>query len=141
VKAPIRVLLCDDQSVIRSRVREALAETPDIKVVGEATGGLASIAMAAELNPDLILMDVVMPGLSGIEATRHILATVPEAKVLAFSAEAEQRTVDQMFAAGARGFLVKNGDPEELLRAVRSVAAGMYYLSPGFREGTAPQRS
>ena len=130
MKAPIRILLCDDQPVIRSRVCEALAERPDIQVVGEATGGLAAVAMASELLPDLVLMDVVMPGLSGIEATRQIRAAAPDVKVLAFSAGAEQQTVDEMFSAGAQGFLVKDGDSEELVRAIRSVAAGLYYRSP-----------
>jgi DNA-binding NarL/FixJ family response regulator len=140
VKEPIRVLLCDDQSVIRTRVREALADTPDIQVVGEAAGGVAAVQLALELTPNLVLMDVVMPGLSGIEATRQIRAAAPDIRVLAFSAGAEQQTVDEMFAAGALGFIVKDGDSEELVRAIRSVAAGMYYLSPGFRGDRTPPR-
>jgi DNA-binding NarL/FixJ family response regulator len=136
----IRVLICDDQETIRARIREALAKCPHIKVVGEAQNGQAAVSMALELKPDVVLMDLVMPDLNGIQATRKITAAAPGINVLPHSAGVERKTVDEMFGAGARGFLAKSGSSQELLRAIRSVAAGMYVCSPCFNGATASGR-
>jgi two-component system, NarL family, response regulator NreC len=121
VRETIRVLLCDDQAIIRVRVREALAQSPDIEVIGEAAGGLVGVAMAIGLGPDVVLMDVSMPDLNGIEATRRILDAAPRIRVLGFSAEAGRGTVEAMISAGARGYLLKHTDPEEMIRTIRLV--------------------
>jgi DNA-binding NarL/FixJ family response regulator len=123
VQKAVRVLLCDDQAMIRIRVREALAKVPGITVVGEAAGGHAGVRLAIELAPDLVLMDVSMPDLNGVEATRQIRASAPKVRVLAFSSEGRRPTVEAMTAAGACGYLLKNSDPEEWARAIRRVMA------------------
>jgi DNA-binding NarL/FixJ family response regulator len=132
------VLLCDDQAMIRVRVREALAKAPGIEVIGEAAGGLAGVKMALDLAPDLVLMDVSMPDLNGIEATRRILASAPRTRVLAFSAEGRRHTVEAMVDAGASGFLVKNTEPEEWVRAIQAVMAGGFYQSASIRGTRVP---
>ena len=100
-----------------------------MQVVGEASGGVAGIDAALQLLPDLVLMDVSMPEVDGREATRRIVAKAPAVKVLAYSAESNWQTVEQMFDAGARGFVVKQGDYNELIRAIRTVLAGGSFLS------------
>jgi DNA-binding NarL/FixJ family response regulator len=125
-----RVLLCDDQDMVRWTVCEFLKLQSDIEVVGEVSDGRAGISAALELLPDLVLMDVSMPGVNGIEATRQIVAQASTVKVLAHSSQTNWETVDQMFTAGARGYVLKQGDPVELLRAIRTVLAGGCFLSP-----------
>lgn len=127
-KTPMRLLVCDDQELIRARVREILKAVPSIEIVGEAADGRAAVAMALELKPDVILMDVSMPQLNGIDTTRQILSRSPGIRVLAYSVESDAETIRQMFAAGARGYLIKTGDPVELVVALRRVAAGKYFL-------------
>jgi len=126
-----RVLLCDDQDMVRWTVREILKLQADIEVVGEASGGQAGIAAALELLPDLVLMDVSMPEVDGLEATRQIVTKAPAVKVLAHSSQSNWETVDQMFAAGARGYVLKQSNAGELVRAIRTVLAGGSFLSPG----------
>jgi two-component system, NarL family, response regulator NreC len=133
-----RVLLCDDQDIFRWSVREVLKHQADIQVVGEASGGQAGIDAALELLPDLVLMDVSMPDVNGLEATRQIVAKAPAVKVLAHSSQSSWETVDQMFAAGARGYVLKQGDGVELVRAIRTVLAGGSFLSPGLLGDTTP---
>ena len=140
LKQPIRVLIVDDQEIVRRRVREALAKSPHVEIIGEAQNGQAAVGLALELKPDVVLMDVVMPGLNGIEATRQIVDAAPEINVLAHTARVERQTADEMFGAGARGFLAKSGNARELLRAVRSVAAGMYFCTPCLNPATASGR-
>ena len=127
-KAPTRLLVCDDQQLIRTQVREILKAVPSIEVVGEAADGRAAVAMAFELKPDVILMDVSMPHLNGIETTHQILSRSPDIRVLAYSVESDEETMRQMFAAGARGYLIKTGDPVELVVALRKVAEGGYFI-------------
>jgi CheY-like chemotaxis protein len=115
--------------MIRIRVREALGKAPGIEVVGEAAGGHAGVKMALDLAPDLVLMDVSMPDLNGVEATRQIRASAPSVRVLAFSAEGRRQTLEAMAAAGACGYLLKNADPEEWVRAIQSVMAGGFFQS------------
>jgi DNA-binding NarL/FixJ family response regulator len=126
-----RILLCDDQDVIRRGVCEILKHYADIQVVGEASGGQAGIDAALELLPDLVIMDVSMPDLDGFEATRQIVAKAPTVKVLAYSMNADWKAVDQMFASGAQGFVLKQDDVGELVRAIRTVVDGEPFLSAG----------
>ena len=120
--------MCDDQKLIRTRVREILKAVPSIEIVGEAADGRTAVAMALQLKPDVVLMDVSMPNLNGIEATRQILSRLPKTRVLAFSVESDAETVRSMFAAGARGYLIKTGDPVELVVALQKVLAGDYFF-------------
>ena len=115
--------------MIRTRVREALAKVPGIELVGEATGGQACVKMALDLTPDVVLMDVSMPDMDGVEATRQIRASAPSTRVLAFSADGRQPAVEAMALAGASGFLLKNTDPEEWVRAIHSAMAGGFFQS------------
>jgi DNA-binding NarL/FixJ family response regulator len=106
-----------------------LSQVPDLEIVGEAAGGYAGVEMALALVPDLVLMDVDMPDLNGIEATRRLLARQPDIKVLAHSAGSGWHVVREMLFAGASGYLVKGGDPDELAEAIRVVLAGDRFLS------------
>ena len=133
-----RVLLCDDSVLIRAGLQEALKLEPGVLVVGEACDGQAGIDAALQLRPDLVLMDVSMPGVDGIQATRRIVAAAPGIKVLAYSAEASWAIVRQMLNAGARGFVLKQHGPQELLCAIRSVLAGDLFLSPGLISAHSP---
>jgi DNA-binding NarL/FixJ family response regulator len=125
----IRILLADDHKILREGLRSLLAQLPDVAVVGEAADGEAAIALARQLRPDLIIMDVVMPGTDGIAATRQIHAECPATKVIALSMHSDRRYVSEMVRAGALGYLVKDGSFEELQQAIRGVMADRPYLS------------
>jgi DNA-binding NarL/FixJ family response regulator len=128
----IRVLLADDQALIRSGLRVLLDAEEDIQVVGEAPDGHAAVAQAAALRPDVILMDIRMPALDGVEATRRIVADpeLHEVRVLMLTTYESDEHVFEALRCGASGFLVKDSDPAELLRGIRTVADGDSLLSP-----------
>jgi DNA-binding NarL/FixJ family response regulator len=126
----IRVLVVDDQSMVRAGFRLLLADEPDIEVVAEAGNGREAVAHAARVHPDVILMDIRMPELDGLEATRRILATDTTAKVLILTTFDLDDYVFEALRAGASGFVLKDDPPEQLLAAVRTVAAGDALLSP-----------
>ena len=126
----IRVLVADDQSMVRAGFRLLLSDEPDIEVVGEASTGREAIAYAARLHPDVILMDIRMPELDGLEATRRILATDTTARVLILTTFDLDDYVFEALRVGASGFVLKDDPPEQLLAAVRTVAAGEALLSP-----------
>jgi DNA-binding NarL/FixJ family response regulator len=121
---PIRILVADDHPVFRRGMRALLESVADTEVVGEAADGEQVVALAAELRPDVILMDITMPGASGIEATRRIVAANPGIGVLMVTMVEEDDAVFAAMRAGARGYVVKGADQDEVLRAVRSVAKG-----------------
>ena len=125
----IRILLADDHRILREGLRSLLAQQPDITVVGEASDGASVVALARELQPDLVIMDVVMPGIDGITATRQIRAECPNTRVIGLSMHSDRRFVSEMVRAGALGYLVKDSAFEELNQAVRSVMANRPYLS------------
>ena len=125
----IRILLADDHRILREGLRSLLTQQPDITVVGEACDGEQAVALARELKPDLVIMDVVMPGLDGVEATRRIRAECPGARVIALSMHSDRRFVSEMLRAGALGYLVKDSAFEELHQAVRVVMENRPYLS------------
>jgi len=137
MKKKYRVLLCDKPDELRWIIREALKPHADIEVVGEVSGGEAVIAAAVQLLPDLVILDVSMPDGDGFQATREILNKAPAVRVLAYSAVSIWQTVDQMFTAGARGYVLKQGDPSELVRAIRTVLADGFFLSAGLMSSTA----
>jgi DNA-binding NarL/FixJ family response regulator len=125
----IRIVLADDHRILREGLRSLLAQQPDVLVVGEASDGDAVVNLARELRPDLIIMDVVMPGTDGITATRQIRAECPDTKVIALSMHSDRRFVSEMVRAGALGYLVKDSAFEELNQAVRTVMSNRPYLS------------
>jgi DNA-binding NarL/FixJ family response regulator len=126
----ITVLLVDDHALVRRGFRRMLEDDPDIAVVGEASEGSEAVRLALELRPRVIVMDCAMPELSGIEATREILAKYPEAAILMLSMHSEETLVRQALDAGARGYVLKNAMDLDLVSAVKSIAAGMTVLDP-----------
>jgi DNA-binding NarL/FixJ family response regulator len=125
----IRILLADDHRILREGLRSLLAQQTDITVVGEASDGDTAVTLARELRPDIVIMDVVMPGLGGVEATRRIRAELRDTKVIGLSMHADRRFVSEMLRAGALGYLVKDSAFEELNLAVRTVMQDRPYLS------------
>jgi len=131
----IRILLADDHQIVRGGFRSLLQQQRDLEVVGEAGDGRAALELARRLKPDMIVMDVAMPDLNGVDATRQILRELPNVKVLALSMHPSRRVVTDMLRAGACGYLVKTCALEELVQAVRAVDAGKTYLSPEIAGG------
>lgn len=129
----IRVVLADDQLLVRAGFRALLAAQPDIEVTGEACDGAEAVAVVDELRPDVVLMDIRMPVLDGLAATRRITAdeSLAHVKVVMLTTFELDEYVFEAIRSGASGFLVKDTEPEELLRAVRAVVAGDALLSPG----------
>jgi NarL family two-component system response regulator LiaR len=121
---PIRVLLTDDHAIVRKGVRALLTTEQDIQVVGEACSGAEALAQAEALHPDVILMDLVMPELDGIEATRQITSKVPGTHILVLTSFAADEKVFPAIKAGALGYLLKDSGPEELVEAIRKVHRG-----------------
>jgi DNA-binding NarL/FixJ family response regulator len=126
----IRVLLVDDQSLLRMGFRMILEAEPDIEVVGEAANGTSGVSMASALHPDVVLMDVRMPGMDGIQATATIVAAGPASKVLILTTFDLDQYVFAGLKAGASGFLLKDAPPADLLTAIRTVAGGDSVLAP-----------
>ena len=124
------ILLADDHIVLRDGLCAIIEKEPDLQVVGQASAGRQAVELAKQLSPDLVLMDIGMQDLNGVDATRRIVAADPKVRVIALSAYAERQFVLAMLEAGAWGYLVKSAASEELLRAVRAVLANQKYLSP-----------
>jgi len=125
-----RVLLVDDHPLFLDGVRAALTGATDLEVVGEAHDGASGIALAAQVAPDVVLMDLNLPDLSGVEATSRILAAAPEVRVLMMTMSADDDAVVAAMRAGARGYVVKGQDTDDVLRAIRSVARGDAVFGP-----------
>ena len=126
----IRVLVADDQSMVRAGFRMLLSEEEDIEVVAEASNGLEAVEKAARFNPSVILMDIRMPELDGLQATRRILATDGDARILILTTFDLDEYVYEDLSAGASGFVLKDDSPEQLIAAIRTVSAGEALLSP-----------
>lgn len=129
-----RILLADDHSVVRHGFRRILDAQEDMEVVGEVSNGREAVEQCGALHPDVIIMDVTMPELNGIEATRRIAEIVPRARVLALSMHRDSVYVREILRAGARGYLLKDSGEADLVSAVRAVAQGEGYLSPAVSE-------
>jgi DNA-binding NarL/FixJ family response regulator len=128
---PVSVLLAEDHAVVRQGLCSLLNADGNFTVVGEARTGREAVTMAQELRPDVILMDIAMPVLNGLEATRQILAECPKARILILSAHSDDEYIERMAAVGAMGFLEKQTSAEILTRAISEVAKGKPYFSPG----------
>jgi two-component system response regulator NreC len=135
-----RVLLVDDHRIVREGLRAVLKSQMGLEVVGEATDGSEAVRLDAELAPDVILMDVAMRGMTGIEATRRIVAERSNPRILALSMHADRRIVNEMLGAGASGYLLKDCAAEELAAAIKTVLAGKVYLSPAIKSTLAAKR-
>ena len=129
--SPIRVLIADDQQMVRQGFSVLLNTKPDIDVIGQAVDGLDAVSKVAELAPDIVLMDIRMPELGGIEATRRITGATPEIRVLVLTTFDLDEYVYEALRAGASGFLLKDASADQLAEAVRVVAAGDALLAPG----------
>lgn len=126
----IRVLLADDHTILRKGVRMLLESESDIEVVGEARNGREAIERARTLKPDIVIMDVSMPELNGIESTRRICDESPHPSVIALSMHKDSVYVREILRAGARGYLLKDSEDDDLIRAIRAVYRGEAFLSP-----------
>src|ERR671926_693227 len=127
----IRILLADEHAVVRQGFKMILGAQSDMEIVGEAGNGREAVELAEQLRPDVIVMDVAMPELNGIEATRRLASSTPHTRVLALSMHKDSVYVREILRAGARGYLLKDSIDNDLVSAVRAVARGEGYLSPG----------
>lgn len=130
----IRVLLADDHAILRKGVRMLIHTQPDMEVIGEARTGREAIDEARRLKPDIVVMDVSMPELNGIEGTRQICDELANTKVIALSMHKDSVYVREILRAGARGYLLKDSEDEDLLKAIRGVFRGEAYLSPAISD-------
>jgi DNA-binding NarL/FixJ family response regulator len=130
----ISILLADDHPVVRQGMRALLEVQPDIEIVGEAASGLEALRLTERLKPNLLLLDLMMPGLSGLEVTRQVSQRFPETRVVIFSLQADESYVLETLRAGALAYVLKEADGEEVLQAIRQAAAGRRYLSPSISE-------
>jgi len=126
----IRILIADDHGLIRTGLRALLQSVDDIAVVGEAQDGNDVLRQVAELKPDIVLMDISLPGLSGIEATRQVREISPSTRVLALTVHEDEGMLREMLRAGAHGYILKRADDSELIQAIRSVSKGYMYIHP-----------
>ncbi len=149
MKKPIRLLIADDHDIVRKGIKVLLATEKDMQVVGEAGNGAEAVEKAAALQPDVILMDIVMPEMDGIEATRRITSKRPESRILVLTSFAADDKVFPAVKAGALGYLLKDSTPEQLLEAIRQVHRGEPSLEPSIarkvlqelsRPGGSPER-
>jgi DNA-binding NarL/FixJ family response regulator len=128
---PVRILIADDQVIARQGLKTLLTANPQFEIVGEAASGPEAVELAAALQPDVILMDLKMPGMSGIEATRRIHRTSPHIAILVVTMFADDTSVFPAIRAGARGYMLKDADQAELFRAIQTVMTGGATFSPG----------
>ena len=126
----IRIIVADDQNIMREGLCSLLEKQPDIEVIAEASTGRATVALTRKLKPDVVVMDITMPELNGIQATRQIMSECPGIKVIALSVHSERQFVEGMLEAGANGYLLKDCAARDLASAIRTVANNQSYLSP-----------
>ncbi len=126
----IRIILADDHQIVRECIRALIERQPGMEVIAEAENGRTAVQMVQELLPDVVIMDINMPDMNGLEATRQITAIVPNVKIVALSAYSDRRFVVEMLKAGASGYVSKNHDFKEVIEAIRAAAANRNYLNP-----------
>jgi DNA-binding NarL/FixJ family response regulator len=129
-EAEITCLIVDDHEVVREGLRLSLSRAPHIRVIGEATDGAAAVALAVRRRPDVVIMDVRMPGMDGLEATRLLSERAPEVAVLIFTAYSERSLLTRGLESGAKGYVLKEASHQTLLRAIEKVVAGEGYVDP-----------
>jgi two-component system response regulator NreC len=127
---PIRILIADDHGLIRAGLRALLEDVPDLHIVGEAADGLAVLRLSSELHPDVVLMDVSMSGLNGIEATRQLKDISPQSRVLALTVHEDEGVLREMIRAGAFGYIIKRAAESDLIQAIRVISQGHMYVHP-----------
>ena len=130
----MRIILADDHKIIRDGLRSLLEQEEDIEVVAQAKTGHETVELVAKLMPHMVIMDIAMPDMNGIEATRHIINNFENVKVIALSMHSDRKFVIEMLKAGASGYLLKNCAFEQLANAIRTVTAGKVYLSPSITD-------
>jgi two-component system response regulator NreC len=126
----IRLMLVDDHEVVRTGLKSYLETQPGLKVIGEADSGEAALLLAPDIYPDVIVMDITMPKMDGLVATRRLMETCPQIKILALTVHEDKQYLFEMLAAGASGYVTKQAAAEELVEAIRTVANGGVYLQP-----------
>jgi DNA-binding NarL/FixJ family response regulator len=126
----IKILLADDHAIVRDGLAESIQKQEDMDVVGQAKNGLSAIEMVRKQNPDIVVMDISMPDINGMDATREILRDFPKVKIIALSMHSAKKFVREMFKAGASGYLLKDCKFKELAEAIRTVMKGKSYISP-----------
>jgi len=132
---PIRILIADDHTVVREGLRVIFSAQSDLEVAGEARDGVEALEQARKLRPDVILMDIAMPNLNGLEAIGLIREAVPDSRIVVLSMHAKENYVQQVLASGALGYVLKASPSSDILEAVRSASRGEYFLSPKIRAG------
>jgi DNA-binding NarL/FixJ family response regulator len=130
----VRIVIADDHKLFRMGLRQLIERHQEVEIVGEAATGLEAIALAKEISPDIVLMDISMPELNGIEATNRIHSELPEVRVVIVSMHSDRRYVLEALKAGAKGYLLKDSTPEEVFRALQKVMTNKFYLSPQINE-------
>jgi DNA-binding NarL/FixJ family response regulator len=130
----IRVILADDHAIVRHGLSKLIQQEKNMEVIAQAQDGHSTVELTRELSPDMVIMDIGMPDLNGIEATRQIVRDFPKVKVVGLSMHSGQKFVSEMLKAGASGYLLKDCALEELTTAIKTVAAGKIYLSPGITD-------
>ncbi|SFX51033.1 two component transcriptional regulator, LuxR family [Marinospirillum alkaliphilum DSM 21637] len=131
----IRVLIVDDHDLVRTGIVRVLADTDGIEVVGEACDGEGAVNKVREASPDVVLMDVKMPGIGGVEATRKITRSHPDTHVIGLTASGDETFLQRLLQAGAKGYLTKGCSFDEVIRAIRIVASGQHYIDPTLASG------
>lgn len=139
--SPTTIVLAEDHALVREGTRQILSDQPDLTVVGEASRGDDAVRLVLQLRPQIVLMDMRMPGINGIEATRQILTEVPETKVIIVSAHEDEDYVREALAAGAAGYILKTAPARELVEGIRAVAAGSLILTPSLSRRLAQSRT
>jgi DNA-binding NarL/FixJ family response regulator len=138
--AEITCLIVDDHEVVREGVRISLSNAQHIRVVGEASDGEAAVALAERRHPNVVIMDVRMPGMDGLEATKHLTQKAPESNVLIFTAYSERSLLSRGLESGAKGYILKEAPRETLIRAIEKVAAGETFVDPALMTAFLPGR-
>jgi len=134
MKKPIRILLADDHTIVRQGMARLLEEQPDLKVAGEATNGLAAVDMALELEPDIIIMDIAMPRLNGIEAAKRVRKLLPQCKILILSMYSHEHYVHQLMETGISGYLLKDSSGQDIIKAIRAAMDNKTMMSPSISQ-------